>query len=537
MPNASPSDNPGPWRLEDLIDFDFALESATKVGNLSGHEHRELFLKYLSEENLSLDNAPEISRSAAFRYWLEGQRKKPPLANALPGNIFARAIRFLRISLFLLALFSGCVISAALLRYDGTQPTNVAGYLSILLGGQLLLLLLASGSLILRRLGILSWENGVIGPSIHFGLSQIVAWIQKKTLEHGAAETRLRLRAFMGSTGKKHSQYQSIIIGIVASLIQSFGIWFNVAAIVTTLLLVTVSDRAFGWQSTLDLSSSEVHNITSLIATPWAFFAPSGAPSLSEIEGSRIFLKDGIRTLTNDNLVSWWPFLVCALITYGFLPRLCLWLFTSFFIKSQLRSVGFNSLNCDRLWESMVTRELKTKGVNVIREENAPAALSEVIKKPSPAPKKAVKKEQSGIVIVEPDLAKRIDRAKTDSAIHGNISWTMNKWIRLPDETQSWSDFWELIEPLRNEKHFERLVIVQEAFQPPIRESIEWLQQLRATQPSTGKMMIFLVGRPQVAGRRKEVCETNQRVWEQSIDALNDANLGVSSLEISDANE
>ena len=49
--------------------------------------------------------------------------------------------------------------------------------------------------------------------------------------------------------------------------------------------------------------------------------------------------------------------------------------------------------------------------------------------------------------------------------------------------------------------------------------------------------MIFLVGRPQVAGRRKEVCETNQRVWEQSIDALNDANLGVSSLEISDANE
>ena len=113
----------------------------------------------------------------------------------------------------------------------------------------------------------------------------------------------------------------------------------------------------------------------------------------------------------------------------------------------------------------------------------------------------------------------------------------MNKWIRLPDETQSWSDFWELIEPLRNEKHFERLVIVQEAFQPPIRESIEWLQQLRATQPSTGKMMIFLVGRPQVAGRRKEVCETNQRVWEQSIDALNDANLGVSSLEISDANE
>ena len=537
MPNVSPSDSRGTWLLEDLIDFDFALESEAKVGNLSGHEHRELFLKYLSEKNLSLDHAPEISRSAAFQYWLEGQRKKPPLASALPGNIFARAIRFPRISLFFFALASGCLLSATLLRYDGTQPTNVAGYLSILLGGQLLLLILATGSLILRRLGILSWENGVIGPSIHFGLSQIVAWIQKKTLEHGAAETRLRLRAFMGSIGKKHFQYQSIILGTVASLIQAFGIWFNVAAIATTLLLVTVSDRAFGWQSTLDLSSDEVHNITSFIAMPWSFIAPTGAPSLSEIEGSRIFLKDGIRTLTNDNLVSWWPFLVCALVAYGLIPRLCLWLFTSYFIKNQLKNVGFNSLNCDRLWESMVTRELRTKGDHVVKEENAPTPLSERDDSPPPVTKKVVKQEQSAIVIVEPDLAKRIDRAKTDSAIHGNISWTISKWIRLPDETQTWSDFWELIEPLRNEKHFERIVLVQEAFQPPIRESIEWLQQLRATQPSTGKMMIFLVGRPQDAGRRKEVCETNQRVWEQSINALNDANLGVSSLEISDANE
>ena len=186
----------------------------------------------------------------------------------------------------------------------------------------------------------------------------------------------------------------------------------------------------------------------------------------------------------------------------------------------------------------MVTRELKTKGVKITKAEHAPAPLPEIVEPPLSSPIEAITKdEQSGIAIVEPDLAKRINRAKADSAIHGDISWTMSHWIRLPDETQTWSDFWDLIEPIRNERSFERIVLIQEAFQPPIRESIEWLQQLRATQAPSGKMMIFLVGRPQVAGRRKEVCEVNQRVWEQSIAALNDANLGVSALDISDDNE
>ena len=38
--------------------------------------------------------------------------------------------------------------------------------------------------------------------------------------------------------------------------------------------------------------------------------------------------------------------------------------------------------------------------------------------------------------------------------------------------------------------------LVQEAFQPPIREALEWIQEFRQAQPPSGKMMIFLVGRP-----------------------------------------
>lgn len=141
------------------------------------------------------------------------------------------------------------------------------------------------------------------------------------------------------------------------------------------------------------------------------------------------------------------------------------------------------------------------------------------------------------ILIVDPELAKRIDRGKTDAAVEQAIGWSVHHWIRLPDETQSSSDFWNAIEPLRSEKSFERIILIQEAFQPPIRETIEWLQQLRATQSKKGKMMIYLVGRPQEAGKRREVCETNQRVWSQTIDSLTDDNLGVAVLELSNASE
>ena len=50
-------------------------------------------------------------------------------------------------------------------------------------------------------------------------------------------------------------------------------------------------------------------------------------------------------------------------------------------------------------------------------------------------------------------------------------------------------------------------------------------------------MMIYLVGRPEEAGKRRDVCETNERVWSQTIDSLTDDNLGVTPLEISNATE
>ena len=537
MLHQSPIKSPREWQLEDLIDFDFALESASKTGKLSDHQHREVFLQFCRETNIDTAGPVSVERSKAFRFWLNKQRQVAPLAEALPGQLFCRGVRTLRTLIYLAAVLFGTLISASLLRYDGTQPTNVAGFLSLLLGGQLLLLAFAAGGFLFRRFGFIKWESGIIAPSVHYGLNRCVSWIHKKVHEKSSAESRLRLEAFLGSVSRKHSHYQSIILGVLSTLIQTFGIWFNVAAVATTLFLVTVSDRAFGWQSTLNLSSDQIYTGTKIIATPWSFIFPSGAPTISEIEGSRIFLKDGIKTLTNQNLVSWWPFLVCSLIVYGFLPRLLLWIGSHWFIRNRLDQIQFDSLACDRLWESMNKQELRTSGSALGSPENPPTPLKNVATTEAAPTISEKNEEQFALVIVEPELAKRTSQAKIDSAIQELIGWTVSRWIRLPDETQTSSDFWEALEPLQKEASFERIVLIQEAFQPPIRETIAWIKELRATQVSRGKMMVYLVGRPHEAGRRKDVCETNHKVWTQSVDALNDRNLAVSLLDIINDNE
>ncbi len=535
----SPSNSNAPreWQLEDLIDFDFALESASKSGKISDHQHREAFLQFQKENDRNGTKSNSTERSKAFRYWLDKQRQRPPLADALPGQLFCRGIRTLRTLIYLAALLSGTLMTAALLRYDGTQPTNVAGFLSLLLGGQLVLLAATGAGFLLRRFGIIRWESGIIAPGIHFCLNRCVKWIQQNVQEKSSAESRLRMQAFLGSVTRKHSHYQAIILGILSTLLQSFGIWFNVAAVATTLFLVTVSDRAFGWQSSLNLSSQEIHHVTQRIASPWSFILPSIAPTITEIEGSRIFLKDGIKTLANQNLVSWWPFLACSLLVYGFAPRFLLWLGSHWFVRNRLNQIRFDSLTCDRLWESMNKQELRTSGSALGKPENPPPPLEMVALQEAPPMSEEKKEEPYALVIVEPELAKRSSQNKIDTAIHELIGWTVSRWIKLPDETQSSAVFWEQVEPIRNEASFERIVLIQEAFQPPIRETIAWIKELRATQAPNGKMMIYLVGRPKEAGRRQEVCETNHQVWTQSVDALHDNNLAVSLLEIIDDNE
>ncbi len=526
------------WSLEDLVDFDYALEFEQRNGTLSHPTHRRIYRRLVAEGERSSPPSTEPTRARGFHHWLQHQRSRPLFGEHRPGKEVTQALAAFRVGLTTLAIILGTTTTATLLRYDGTQPTNLAGFLCLLLGGQILLVCITLSTILYRRFGLLQTREAPLHHSIQGLFQRTLEWIHRKREAQLPAESRLRLNAFFGTLTKHHGHYHPILIAHLGSTVQRFGVWFNLAALTTLCLLVTVSDRAFGWQSTLKISAHQVHQGTRLLSLPWSWILPNASPKLEEIEGSRIFLKDGIRTLAQRDLVAWWPFLIGALITYGLIPRSLLWLGYRHFLHRSLATLTFDSLSCDRLWESMRTEVLKTTA-DPLPPPAVPPSVAPPKHDPPPSnptdsePSDAV--DRSAVVIIEPELAKRIDRARTDAALGDQIGWTISEWIHLPDELESWSEFWRRTQALRTQASFNRIILVQEAFQPPIREALEWIQEFRQAQPPSGKMMIFLVGRPREPGRRRDVCETNQRVWEQSIETLGDANLSVDKLEIEDA--
>ena len=527
MPGKTPADGRARWRLEDVLDFDYAVERAEEAGLELDSTHRKVFLAFLAAHKK--ETSDSLDRRRIFRFWLEAQRSQPPPSTIWPGALFCRGKTLLTRAFIVIAVFAGVLASAGLLRYDGIQPVNVFGFLFFLLGGQLLLLAASFAALILRPLGLLSMESGIIAPGIFRLLKQIAAKLQRDVLRRGGGETRLRIAAFIGSLGKKHSRYRPLLTGLVAGLAQTFGVWFNIAVVASTLLLVSFSDRAFGWQSSLNLSAESVHRATRVVARPWSSFYPAGAPSVSQIEGSRIHLKDGIRSLANENLVAWWPFLVCSLLVYGLLPRLLLWLVAWGIVRWQLGRLGFDSLRCDWLWEGMIRRQLRTAV-----DEESPAAFTanpplRQASKEKPPTTFCSANRQTALLLAEPELANRIRREAVNEWIHRQIHWRVRRWIPLPNENESWEDFWKALDLMRYQDAYARIIVLQESFQPPIREFLDWLKRLKETQDAGGKTIVLLVGRSEDAGQIGAVSEIHRKIWERSVESLGDANLAVAS--------
>ena len=108
---------------------------------------------------------------------------------------------------------------------------------------------------------------------------------------------------------------------------QVAAVAFNVAALATAIALVTFTDLAFGWSTTLQTDPATVSRIVNAIAWPWHAIAPSAVPTPELIEQSQFFRLEGGDGVPDDAsraLGGWWPFTIFAILTYGLLPRLAL---------------------------------------------------------------------------------------------------------------------------------------------------------------------------------------------------------------------
>ena len=92
------------------------------------------------------------------------------------------------------------------------------------------------------------------------------------------------------------------------------------------LILVAVTDLAFGWSSTLTLDADAVHRAFAFLALPWASWLPGAVPDADLVAASRYFRLETVQIGGEEAaaLGTWWPFVLMTILFWGLLPRLLL---------------------------------------------------------------------------------------------------------------------------------------------------------------------------------------------------------------------
>jgi len=337
------------WDIGDSIDLEYfvALD-------------RDIPYQTLRERDWRItEGMPGLGKEQALFVWLKARRREAE--GRAPGETFASVLAAVRFFLIVFGLVFGFAAGWGFLSYLGHTPINSLYFFVAFLLPQWLFLVLTIAALLPGH-GL-----GLYPPLRLVGalLQRLYAAASRKLMDRLDGEKRLRLSALAGHGRLFAGRLGKVFFWLVAALTQSFACAANIGLLVAALLKITVTDLAFGWQSTLTVSAAKIFAAARMLSWPWSWLWPEGLgyPSLAQIEGSRIVLKEGIAHLQTENLVSWWPFLLLCLLVYALLPRLFLWIFCHWRGRRALAASLVRMPEGEELWQRLRGPLVTTRGL------------------------------------------------------------------------------------------------------------------------------------------------------------------------------
>jgi len=317
------------WTLGDILDFEIFLGEESESQSSSG-ELRSWYRAYRGKK----------SPGRIFRAWLSFRRRGE--TRVLPGKTVDGFYRILGIVFLLFGFLAGSGLGWGVLSYAGSQPVNLFPAMTVLIGIPFLLTLFS----------LITSLIPPVGRRFNRMMDRVMRIIRTMTdlgrrlglldREHSDALTG-GISRFRG----RGMNYRGLIRWSLALLLQLRAFFFHLGIFTAVLWKGIVQDMAFGWQTTLNVNSDDVFRFIHTLSRPWGALLPP--PSVAQVEGSRIILKNGIAGLTNSDLTAWWAFLCMAILVYGVLPRFLL-LFLSF-IRRQISPgrLSFKDARCHQL--------------------------------------------------------------------------------------------------------------------------------------------------------------------------------------------
>jgi hypothetical protein len=521
------------WQIKDLIDLEYFLgrkfrEPVEDTDADSRNFDRNAYLSFPDHEQ-RVDGL--LYRKKLIRHWLEQRREQEKQGGqarvVLPGDAFAETMGIIRLLTVFIALFFGAGLTWSILSYQGREPVNVFTCLWVLVAPQVLLFLVLVLSVTLHKIRILK-SFKMIYPmvtAIVNGTLKKIGHFAEKRIDAGKAN---RMRESYALLGKTKTVYGSVFFWPIFLLSQIFGIFFNTGILGVIFLKVAITDLAFGWQTTLRVAPESVFRFVEMMALPWSwlFSPPIAHPTITQIAGSQMILKDGIFHLSTGDLVAWWPFIFLAVFFYAFVPRLIL-AGAGFYLKRRaIDSIELNHGECDRLIMRMKTPEVDTG--------SQPYQARDTEEKGAESYDAAVKRTDSpvtpAIVLVPEEIFDQFNDAQLEQKLIDSLGMHPAAIISVEmDATNDTDHLKQTFSEKQGKNVSYRTVIIQEAWQPPIKEGISWIKSLRAATKGTAGIVIALVGKPGRDTVFTPPSNMDRMIWEQAINSLGDPYIRVES--------
>ncbi len=528
------------WDIEDLIDLHFFSKLDEEVRRKDGEAalaKRDRII-YLAKIEPKLGKVDDIPPRILVRKWLAIRRlqyrqERGHEGLLLPGTVWQELTLLCQGLIFFCGLFSGLGLAGSLLLYSGTTPLNVSVYFGLFVFFQLVLLGLQSLFLCYRRLRRIPMESSVtyilIGRLLMRGLDSIRRWVQRRMSGH----QRLDLAALVGGV-RQRKELAALLIWPAFILVQLGGIGFNIGVIGATLAKVTFSDIAFAWQSSLQLSADLVAGLVKWIALPWTWAVPQAYPNLAQIQGSQVVLKEGAAHLATADLLSWWPFLCCAVLVYGLLPRCLLLVLGMVQQRRVLEQLHFATLGIRPLLRRMTAPRIDTSGIRETGRseimppgETAPGGRDAGTPAWSPAVPGTVFEGAVVCLLIPDEIYEDCPQATLTELLRPWLGSARIECIRhgVPGVAEA-----ESLAPIcaaAEQGVLTGILLLQEAWQPPLKETELFLRELRRVTGERIPLTILLVGKPAAETVLTPVDPEPMRIWVQKLDALSDPCLEV----------
>lgn len=517
------------WQIHDLMDLEYLLRLRADADNAGdAAEDRRIYLEYVSFH----PQAPD--RRSVLKHWLQARRQNQTAGEnqeMLPGQIYAQAMRMAGWLVFFAAFFAGAALAGSLLSYGGTTPVNVFTCLWVLLVPQILLLALLAAASVLSRIRPSFGKNGLyvlISALLRRLALRLMGWISPRL----SRQQQNRFQEIVGMVGRSRTVYGKIFFWPVFNTAQLAGIAFNLGVLAAMLMRITLTDVAFGWQSTLRPDPQTVYAIVEFLAAPWAWFLepPVAHPTAAQIAGSKMVLKEGIYNLASADLASWWPFLCFSVVFYGLVPRVVLLGLGRWQQRRHLARLKFTHAACDRLLLQMTAPNVETRSPQPDTQDTGAR------NKPGPGPDKPQHTHSplpgpgESVVLMVPEEA-AMDISAVAEEIRNRTGLETAAGISATGDSDQ--DVKQLVRALENAGMNQvRVAVVIEAWQPPIRENLAWIRRIRTAAGPTASLILFLTGKPdQTGGTLPGMPDKTELVtWQQAVNGLADPYIRVESL-------